>query len=134
MYTQLIKLVEQNNDLKIVLKPLSFLSENSSHAAKAVIAASKQGKLKEMYLKIMEQNRITKDGLDKIAKDIGLDMSKYQKDYSSIETQNLLNANRGLAEKIKIKSVPTLVLEGMPLYAVEEVQLQRAIDILREQN
>ena len=61
-------------------------------------------------------------------------MSKYQKDYSSIETQNLLNANRGLAEKIKIKSVPTLVLEGMPLYAVEEVQLQRAIDILREQN
>ena len=43
-------------------------------------------------------------------------------------------SGRKKSEKIKIKSVPTLVLEGMPLYAVEEVQLQRAIDILREQN
>ena len=134
MAPKLKKLAEKNKDLKIVLKPLSFLSENSTYAAKATIAASKQGKLQEMYMKIMEQSHITKDSFDKIAKEIGLDISKYQKDYSSIETQNLLNENKLLAEKIKIKSVPTLVLEGMPLYAVEEVQLQRAIDILREQN
>ena len=83
---------------------------------------------------LVGKNGVTEKDLIKIAKEIGLDISKYQKDYSSIETQNLLNENKLLAEKIKIKSVPTLVLEGMPLYAVEEVQLQRAIDILREQN
>jgi len=131
---KLKKLIENNKDIKLVLKPLSFLSENSTLSAKATVAASKQGKLEEMYIKLMEQKQITKEIIDDIAKNLNLDMNKYQKDYSSIETREFLANNRTLAEKIKIQSVPTLVLEGMPLYATEEVQLQRAIDILREQN
>lgn len=48
------------------------------------------------------------------------------------KTKNILQSIKATADKIGMKSVPTLVLNGMPLYAVEEIQLQRAIDVLRD--
>ena len=84
-----------------------------------------------MYVKIMQEVRPNENNIEKIAKDLGLDMDKYKEDYNSKETADLLAKFRSTADKIKISSVPTLVLNGMPLYAVEDVQLQRAIDVLR---
>ncbi len=131
MAPRIKKLVENNPDLKVVFKPLAFLSKASEVAAKASIAASKQGKFLDMYVKIMQEVRPNENNIEKIAKDLGLDMDKYKEDYNSKETADLLAKFRSTADKIKISSVPTLVLNGMPLYAVEDVQLQRAIDVLR---
>lgn len=52
--------------------------------------------------------------------------------YASEETKELLASFKETADKIGMRSVPTLVLNGLPLYAVEEVQMQRAIDVLRD--
>ena len=131
MAPRLKKLIEKNPDLKVVLKPLAFLSPSSEASARAAIAASKQGKLLDMYVKIMQEVRPNKDSIKKIAKELKLDMKLYEEDYASEETTKLLARIRKTADNIKVKSVPTLVLNGMPLYAVEDVQLQRAIDVLR---
>ena len=131
MAPRLKKLSENNPDLKIVLKPLAFLSNTSEVAARAAIAASKQGKLLDMYTKIMQEVRPNENTIKKIAKDLKLDIKLYEEDYASEETTKLLAKIRKTADSIKIKSVPTLVLNGMPLYAVEDIQLQRAIDVLR---
>ena len=131
MAPRLKKLIEKNPDLKVVLKPLAFLSPSSESSARAAIAASKQGKLLDMYVKIMQEVRPNKDSIKKIAKELKLDMKLYEEDYASEETTKLLARIRKTADNIKVKSVPTLVLNGMPLYAVEDVQLQRAIDVLR---
>ena len=133
MAPRLEKLIKNNPDLKIVFKPVSFLSRNSEIAARAAIAASKQGKFLEMYLKIMQEVRPNEVSIEKIAKDLGLNMDKYKEDMKSKQTDELLDKVRKTADNINMKSVPTLVLNGMPLYAVEEVQLQRAIDVLRGQ-
>ena len=131
MAPRLKKLAENNPDLKIVLKPLAFLSNTSEVSARAAIAASKQGKLLDMYTKIMQEVRPNENTIKKIAKDLKMDMKLYEEDYASEETTKLLAKIRKTADSIKIKSVPTLVLNGMPLYAVEDIQLQRAIDVLR---
>ena len=131
MAPRLKTLLENNPDLKIVLKPLAYLSNNSEVAARGAIAASKQGKLLDMYVKIMQEVRPNENTITQIAKDIKLDMQQYEKDVASKETTELLEKIKNTATKIKIKSVPTLVLNGMHLYAVEDVQLQRAIDVLR---
>ena len=131
MAPRIKKMIEKNSDLKVIFKPVSFLSPNSELAAKASVAAYKQGKFLEMYEKIMAETRINEAKLSDIAKDLGLDMDRYEEDYKSSETKDLLESFKSLADKIKIKSVPTLILNGMPLYAVEEVQLQHAIDVLR---
>ena len=133
MAPRLETLIKNNPDLKVVFKPVAFLSKNSEVAARAAIAASNQGKFLEMYLKIMQEVRPNEVSIEKIAKDLGLNMNKYKEDVKSKQTDELLEKIRKTADSINMKSVPTLVLNGMPLYAVEEVQLQRAIDVLRGQ-
>ena len=124
-------IIDKNPDLKVVFKPVAFLSKNSEIAARASIAASKQGKFLDMYLAIMKEIRPNEKGIEKIADDLGLDMEKYKRDYSSNETNNLIKKIRKTADNIKMQSVPTLILNGMPLYAVEEMQIQHAIDVLK---
>lgn len=131
MAPKIKNIIEKNPDLKVIFKPVSFLSPNSAVAAKAGVAAMKQGKFLEMYTRIMGEVRFDEKSVEKIARDIGLDMAQYKKDYASDETKNLLDNIRETANKIGMNSVPTLVLNGMPLYAVEESELQRAIDVLK---
>ena len=125
-------ILEKNPDLKVVFKPVAFLSKNSEVAARASIAASKQGKFLDMYLKIMEENRPNEASINKIASELGLNMEQFEKDRLSNETTDLLKKIRTTADNIRMQSVPTLVLNGMPLYAVDEEQLQHGIDVLRD--
>lgn len=125
------QIIEKNPDVKVVFKPVAFLAKNSEYAAKAAIAANNQGKFLEMYVKIMEKNRVTEVELEKIAEELGLNMETYKKDYEAKETVAIMEKIKGTAEKIGMKSVPTLIINGMPLYATEEVQIQHAIDVLR---
>ncbi len=131
MAPRIKNIIEKNSDVKVIFKPVSFLSPNSEVAAKAAIAAHNQGKYLEMYTAIMAEPRINEAVVDKIAKGLKLDMDKYKKDYAAEETMNILKSVKNTADKIGMQSVPTLILNGMPLYAVEEIQLQRAIDVLR---
>ena len=131
---RLHRLLENNPELKIVFKPIAFLSQNSEVAAKGAIAASKQGKFMEMYLKLMVEPRLEQERVFEIARDIKLNIDIFKKDFEANETLELLNKTRQTADKINIKSVPTLVLNGMPLYANTDEQLQKAIDILKNQN
>ena len=125
------KIIDKNPDVKVVFKPVAFLAKASEYAAKGAIAAGRQGKFLDMYVKIMEKNRITESELESIAQEIGLDMEKYKKDYEDKKTDETLEKIKSTADKIGMKSVPTLIIEGMPLYATEEVQIQHAIDVLR---
>lgn len=131
MAPRIKKIADKNPDVKIVFKPVSFLSPMSEVAAKAAVAAHKQGKYMEMYTRLMAEVRVNEGSIEKMAKEIGLNMEQYKKDFDSKETKDLLAEFKATADKIKMKSVPTLVLNGMPLYAVEEVQIQHAIDVLR---
>ncbi len=131
---RLHRLLENNPELKIVFKPIAFLSQNSEVAAKGAIAASKQGKFMEMYLKLMVEPHLEQEKVFEIARGIELNIDIFKKDFEASETLELLNKTRQTADKINIKSVPTLVLNGMPLYANTDEQLQKAIDILKNQN
>lgn len=131
MAPQIKKIIDKNPDVKVVFKPVAFLSKASEYAAKAAIAAGRQGKFLDMYIKIMEKNRVTESDLENIAKEIGLDMDKYKKDYADKATEETIEKIKATADKIGMKSVPTLIIEGMPLYATEEIQIQHAIDVLR---
>ena len=134
MAPKLKKLIDNNPELKVVFKPVAFLSKNSEVAARASIAASKQGKFLDMYLKIMEEIRPNQSSIEKIAASLGLNMEQYKADFNSKETDKLLEKIKKTADNIKLKSVPSLGLNGMPLYAVEEIQLQRARDVLKNSN
>ena len=76
------KLIENNKDLRVVIKEFPIFGEDSTFAARAALAAGKQNKYWELHVALMEeQRRINKDVTLEVAKKIGLDVAKLQGRY-----------------------------------------------------
>jgi protein-disulfide isomerase len=108
------KLVEQRGDIHFVYK-LYVLGKfpNSENAAKAAYAAGKQGKFWEMHHAIFSnQNNLTQQGLDEMAKQLGLDVGRLHADMQAPETAERVAADRKLGEDLKIEGTPTIFVNG----------------------
>src|SRR5262249_32382526 len=96
---QMDKLVEsRKNDIRFVYK-FYVLGKfpSSENAARAAIAAGKQGKFWEMHHAIFaNQQRLDQQGLDGLAKDLGLDVSRLHADMQSPETADRIGKDRKL--------------------------------------
>lgn len=86
---------------------------NSENAARAAIAAGKQGKFWEMHRMIFaNQQRLDQQGLDSIAKELGLDVSRLHADMQLPETQERINKDHKLGEDLKIQGTPSIYING----------------------
>lgn len=125
----LMNILEKNSDVRLVLKPLFFLSPQSQYAAKALYAAGEQGKTKEFYMNIMENpGQLTETKIDELAVKAGVDLEKMKADMNSAEIAKAMTDTSALAEKIRVTGVPTLVVEGNMIQTLSESDIQRAID------
>jgi len=121
--------MEANPDVKFVFKPLSFLSDVSVAAAKAVLAANKQGKFMQMHNAFFTVNeRLTKEKIRSIAEEQGLDMAKFDADVASSEIEQLVGKMSGLANKIQVNGVPVLFINGKMLQTLDGNEIQSAIN------
>ena len=126
------KVVESNPDIKVVFKPITFVSSISKYAAQAALAAAKQGKFMPMYNAMLDApERLTEDGINQTAQKLGLDMEKFLNDANSEETKTTIANVAELANKVQIHGVPALVLNGKPLQTVDYEGIQEAIDALK---
>ncbi len=92
--------------------PLSF-HRNADPAARAVIAAGKQGKFWEMSDKLYENHRnLSPETIKKIAQDLGLDMEKFEKDMESQEVKNQIAEEQKLARQVGVRGTPTFFVNG----------------------
>ena len=99
------------NDVKVVIKnfPLSF-HKQAMKAGKYALAAHKQGKYKEMYHKIMENYTELKKNEDlplEYARDMGLDMNQFVKDFESSAIANQMNTE---ISELKNSGIPRLAV------------------------
>tara|TARA_Y100001970_G_scaffold39742_1_gene48965 strand:- start:906 stop:1322 length:417 start_codon:yes stop_codon:yes gene_type:complete len=105
------------NDVKVVVKnfPLSF-HKQARKAAKYALAASRQGKYKEMYHMIMENFRKLKANEDlplEYAVELGLDIAKFKKDAEDPYFEDLIKKESlELAQNFERKSVPKFLVAG----------------------
>ena len=132
IYPVLKNVVAKNADLKLVVKPLAFLSPMSQYAAKAALAAKEQGKFAEVYTAIFEiEGPLTEAKIDEASVLAGADLEQLKKDMESEKVNNALSDVSALASKIRINGVPTLVLDGEIIQTLDENVLQQAIDAAR---
>jgi protein-disulfide isomerase len=76
-----LKLLNEDGKVRLVLKELPILGDDSVAAAKLALAANKQGKYFEIYQKLFsEPAKADKDKALRIAKELGLDIDQLQKD------------------------------------------------------
>lgn len=126
------QIVAANPDIKVVFKPITFVSPISKYAAQAALAAHKQGKFMPMYKAMLESPaRLTEASINETAQRLNLDMTQFAADVADSQTQNTINEVAQLAEKVQVHGVPFLVLNGTPLQAVDAESIQAEINKLK---
>src|SRR5262245_39926456 len=87
-----LKLINEDGKVRLVLKEFPILSDDSVAAAKLALAANKQGKYFEMYQKLLsEPGNADKDTALRIAKELGLDTDQLQKDAEDLDIKKALD-------------------------------------------
>jgi len=121
-----LKLINEDGKVRLVLKELPILSDDSVAAAKLALAANKQGKYFEMHRKLFsESGRANKDKALRIAKELGLDIAQLQKDAENPDIKKALDETKDLAQKVN--------LEGTPMFLIGDRIIGGAPDDLFDQ-
>ena len=112
------EVLKANKDVNLVFKqfPLTSIHPNAMPAAKAAVAAGKQGKFWEMHDIMFENNReLTPDKLKEYAGKIGLDVAKWEKDFASPEVQAQVDREMQEARAADVTGTPTIFVGGKRL-------------------
>lgn len=111
--------------------PLSSHPE-AFNASKASIAAHKQGKFWPMHDMIFEnQMRLNSDMYTEFAKQMGLNLDAFKKDYASPAITQQVERDRQEGEKALIQGTPTLYINGRQYFGEKSVEaLEKELDKL----
>ncbi|MFC3909884.1 DsbA family protein [Legionella dresdenensis] len=108
-------LAKQDNNLRIIYKEFPIFGKSSETASRAALAAAMQGKYLAMHEALLKQDKRLNDQIiDDVAKSIGLDMTKFKADMNSQAVTDALEANRQLAEKLRLMGTPAFIIASTP--------------------
>ena len=103
--------LEKDSDVKFVFHEMPILGPSSRTAAQYALAAHKQGKYFEYHVALMEFRGEKNDKtLEKLAKDVGLDVEKAKADANSKEIAAMIEESMTLASKIGIRGTPAFIV------------------------
>ena len=101
------KMVESDKRVRVVFKELPILSKGSEEAAKAALAAKRQGKYWEFHQALMSNKGQNNEANSlKAAEALGLNMDKFKADMKSAEVTEELDKMKALAKKMGISGTP----------------------------
>ncbi|MBT4109923.1 MAG: thioredoxin domain-containing protein [Pelagibacterales bacterium] len=111
------ELLRTEYDLKISFRDYPILSPSSRIAAKAALAAKKQGKYFSFHSALMSmQGNLNEDKIFTIANNLEMDIEKLKIDMQKDEIEEIIEDNESLARKLNIRGTPTFIINGK-LYA-----------------
>ena len=85
-------------------------------AAIAAVAAQQQGKFWEMHDKLFENQRALKpENLEAYAKELGLDMERYKKDFADAAVGKFVDDNRAISNAVGATGTPAFFINGQAL-------------------
>jgi protein-disulfide isomerase len=106
-----LKLINEDGKVRLVLKELPILSDDSVAAARLALAANKQGKYFEMHQKLFsEPGKADKDKALQIGNELRLDIDQLQKDAQDPDIKKALDEAKELAQKLDLKGTPMFLI------------------------
>jgi protein-disulfide isomerase len=108
------EVVKANKDVRLVFKnyPLD-MHENAEAAARAALAADKQGKFWEMHQALFtSQMPLTSTTIERFAADLKLDLEQFKKDQRSEDVADRVSRDRKQGEDVKLQATPTVFING----------------------
>ncbi|TIS53330.1 MAG: DsbA family protein [Mesorhizobium sp.] len=103
--------VAADPQLRIVYKEFPILGPDSVFAAKAALAAQRQGKYVEFHKALYDaRTRVTEAVVLKVAAEVGLDILRLKTDMQLPDIQAAIEKNTQLAQALKISGTPGFVV------------------------
>ena len=107
--------------------PLQF-HKMAVPAHKAALAAGEQGKFWEYHDKLFDLDKLTIQGINSIAPELNLDMSKFTADVKSPQIIRKINKDLADAQKAGVTGTPTVFINGRRLQKKSPEGFQQMID------
>lgn len=124
--------LEKNKNVEVVYKNLPVLGPSSELAARGAIAAHQQNKFKEFYQETYKIREKTNESLKKVAKKVGLDVSKWEKDLNGEAVNAEIAHVRDLASKLKITGTPFTVIAPDKVFPGRTDQLLEIVNSIKQ--
>jgi protein-disulfide isomerase len=105
------QLVQNDPSLRVVFKEFPILGEQSTLAAKAALAAHRQGKYVSFHHALMESREpLNESVVLGIAAETGLDVNKMRAEMQDPEVASAIQQNQRLAQAIGITGTPAFII------------------------
>jgi protein-disulfide isomerase len=133
----MLTLMKDDPKLKVVLKEFPVLGPGSVEAAQVAVAVHMQDKTGKKYLEFHQKllggrGQANKATAMAVAKDIGMDMSRLEKDMAGPEVRATLQESFRLAEALGMNGTPSYVIgDNVVVGAVGLVALQEKVNTAR---
>ena len=106
-------LAAADSRLRIVFKEFPILGEVSTTAARASLAADRQGKWAEFHAALMSApGRLDKSRIMDAAAELGLDIAQLRADMESEAVTAIIERNHALAEALGIRGTPAFLVKN----------------------
>ncbi|MDJ0951272.1 MAG: DsbA family protein [Alphaproteobacteria bacterium] len=106
-----LETVEDDGEVKVVFKEFPILGPASRYAAEAALASKAQGKYLEFHRALMEvKTALNPQVVMAVAKSVGLDAERLERDMAAAEVQDEIRRNFELAQKIGIRGTPAFII------------------------
>src|SRR5205085_10751606 len=129
----MLALLKDDSKLKVVLKEFPVLGPGSIEAAQVAVAVRMQDKTGKKYLEFHQKLLGSRGQADRaralaVAKEIGLDMARLDKDLKSEEVAKTLEESMKLAEALGLNGTPSYVIgNDVVIGAVGQAALSQKI-------
>jgi protein-disulfide isomerase len=134
----MLTLLKTDPDIKFVLKEFPVLGEGSVEAAHVAVAARMQDPTGKKYIEFHQKLLGGRGPADKaralaVAKDVGFDMTRLQKDMDSDEVKTTIDEDMKLADELGVSGTPSYVVgDEVVVGAVGVDELKQKIAALRK--
>jgi protein-disulfide isomerase len=111
MFPTIQQLLANNEDIRLVVKEFPILSQSSLIAARAGIAAQKQGKFPAFHREMMNYpGQVSEATIMKAARTAQLDLSQLRRDMNSPAIKAIIDRTRAGAAALDLNGTPALVV------------------------
>jgi protein-disulfide isomerase len=132
----LMDMLAKDGNVKLVMKEFPILGPDSVVAARAALAARKQGKYNDLHMALIKTKGALNEGIImKIASSIGIDTDQLKSDMNDPAIQQEIAETRALAQALKINGTPAFVFSDQVVPgAISPEQMQQHVDRIRQSN
>src|SRR5580704_6631312 len=115
--SDMMDLMKTDSKLKVVLKEFPVLGPGSEEAARVAVAVRMQDPTGKKYLEFHQKLLGGRGPADKahalaVAKDVGFDMPRIEKDMAGDEAKKTIDENMKLADALGVNGTPSYVVGG----------------------